>query len=179
MPKLISQPLFCLFALSLFCCGPFAAFGQETEADSQQQYYELRIYRQFDFEKQQQVETYLESALIPALKRQGIEQVGVFTRADDPNDHSVYTLIVYPDLEALGQLNQRLSADQKFQTDSAEYSDQPLKEPVFQSYRKPADESLCGHACGRGSQAKACGTRSNFRASALSESHRTSRGEKG
>ena len=135
----------------LFLGSGFAALAQESQATSvrstattnvqadtdaepdqpTQQHYELRIYRQFDYEKQQLVEAYLESCLLPALKRQGIEQVGVFRRMDDPNDHSVYALIVYPDLDAFSNMNNKLGEDAEYQESAKPYFDQPLKEPVF------------------------------------------------
>ena len=49
---------------------------QETE----QEYYEFRTYQVFDFEKQEQVQEYLQTALIPALNRIGIDRVGAFSR---------------------------------------------------------------------------------------------------
>ena len=50
------------------------------------EFYEIRIYRVFDFEKQERLEAWMQNSLLPALGRLGISNVGVF-RSQDPNDH--------------------------------------------------------------------------------------------
>jgi len=100
-------------------------------ADEAQQYFELRIYRTYDFEKQKAVEKYLENALMPALKKQGIENIGVFNRMDDPNDHSVFVLITYPKIEMFTEQTDMLAKDEEYQAAAKEYSDRPLKDPNF------------------------------------------------
>ena len=49
------------------------------------EFYEIRIYRVFDFEKQNQLEAWMKSTLMPALGRLGIKNVGVFRNMGDPN----------------------------------------------------------------------------------------------
>ena len=45
-----------------------------------QEFYELRIYRNSDAAKQAAVLEYLDSALVPALNRMGVNTVGVLSR---------------------------------------------------------------------------------------------------
>ena len=108
----------------------FASFvnGQEK---SDTQYFELRIYKIYDFEKQQLMENYLENAFLPALERQGIKNVGVFRRQDDENDHSAYVLIPYNSLKSFVNLNSNLAKDEKYQKAAASYFDRNLKDPVY------------------------------------------------
>ena len=96
-----------------------------------QEYYELRIYKIHDYEKQKLAEQYLESALLPALHRQDIEKVGVFTNSGDVNDHSIFVLIPYSNIEKFESLNKKLAADDEYQTAAAEYFDRELKDPLF------------------------------------------------
>ena len=100
---------------------------QETE----QEYYEFRTYQVFDFEKQEQVQEYLQTALIPALNRIGIDRVGAFSRIDDENDHSVYMLIPFAQFEQFSSLNERLAADQVYMAAAAAHFARELKDPAF------------------------------------------------
>ena len=96
-----------------------------------QEYYELRIYKIFDYDKQLVAEAYLKDALLPALGRIGLDRVGVFTNKDDENDHSVYVLIPFPTIEKFANLNQTLAADNEYQIAAANYFDRNLKDPVY------------------------------------------------
>ncbi len=95
------------------------------------EYYELRTYKIFDFEKQKIADEYLETALLPALTRQGVKQVGVFHNLKDENDHSIYVLIVWPALDALAQCNEKLGADSAYQEAAKPHTDRALKDGVF------------------------------------------------
>ena len=100
---------------------------QETE----QEYYEFRTYKIFDFEKQEQVQDYLQNALIPALNRIGLDRVGAFSRIDDENDHSVYMIIPFPEIEQFGSLNETLAADAQYQAAAQPHFASELKDPAF------------------------------------------------
>ena len=105
--------------------------SKTTSQEIQQEFYEFRTYQIFDFEKQEQVQDYLEAALVPALNRLGIDRVGVFSRIDDENDHSVYVLIPFREPDQFGSLNQDLAADQVYQQAAAPHFAQELKDPAF------------------------------------------------
>lgn len=96
---------------------------------AKQEHYELRIYQNFDYEKQQVVENYLSNAFLPALKRMGIGPVGVFNRQDDENDHSVYVVIPFQTLDQFSGMNAALAADQEYMANAAEYFACPLDDP--------------------------------------------------
>ncbi len=116
----------------VFVCCLFVFTATLTaQNQSKNQYYELRIYKIYDYEKQQIMENYLEQALVPALERQGIKDIGVFRRADDENDHSAYVLIPYDSMQTFVNLNASLAKDEKYQKAAAQYFDRPLKDPVF------------------------------------------------
>ncbi len=78
------------------------------------EFYEIRIYRCFDFEKQNLMEAWMRDALLPALGRQGIKNVGVFRNQGDANDHSQFMLIPYASLDAFSQSAPKLAADAEF-----------------------------------------------------------------
>ena len=100
-----------------------------TAAD--QEFYELRIYKIYDFDKQRAAESHLENALLPALGRIGLDRIGVFTNKDDENDHSLYVLIPFPKISTFADLNKTLAADKEYQTAAAEYFARELKDPIY------------------------------------------------
>ncbi len=100
------------------------------QLDAQRELYELRIYRNFDFEKQELVESYLRDALLPALNRMGLDRVGVFT-SEDNNDHSVFVLIPFADMATFTKMSSTLDADEAYQKAASAYFNRPLKDPAF------------------------------------------------
>ena len=107
--------------------------AQETKATSpaQQEFLELRIYRVNDYSKMQKVTAYLENALLPALGRMGLDRVGVFTNKEDVNDHAIFVLIPYPQLETFSSMNATLAKDEAYQSAAEAYFDQPLQDPLY------------------------------------------------
>ena len=113
------------------------SFGIATDAvahapNEGREYYELRIYQIFDFEKQQLMESHLREAYLPALKRAGIDRVGVFRNLKDDNDHSVFVLIPFESPEQFAGLNASLRQDEVFQNAEKAFSDRSLQDPVYQ-----------------------------------------------
>ena len=95
------------------------------------EFYEIRIYRVFDFDKQTELEAWMKSALMPALGRLGIKNVGVFRNQGDPNDHSQFMVIPYESLDQFSQLNIKLAADKEFTEASQAWFDQEMKDPIY------------------------------------------------
>lgn len=92
-----------------------------TAASPSQEYYEIRIYRCSTAENQEIVVNFVEDALLPALNRQKIDRVGIFTPTGEKADNSVYVLLPYETLDALGGLNVALAADANYQKAAADY----------------------------------------------------------
>ena len=95
------------------------------------EFYEIRIYRVFDVEKQNDLETWMRDALMPALGRLGINNVGVFRNHGDPNDHSQFMVIPFEGLEQFASMNIKLAADKEFTQASQEWFEQDMKDPVY------------------------------------------------
>jgi hypothetical protein len=96
-----------------------------------QEFYEIRVYRTGDADKKGRVDGYLESALVPALGRMGLDRIGVFTNIDEPDDHSIYVLIPYPALDRFAAVNPTLLADGEYQAASKAHFAVPKDDPVF------------------------------------------------
>jgi hypothetical protein len=102
------------------------------ESSTKQEYYELRAYRCPTAEKQQIVVDYVESALLPALNRQKIDRVGIFTpTGGEKPDHSVHVLIPYRSLDVLGGMNVALAADSGYQAAAADYFAIPKADAAY------------------------------------------------
>lgn len=118
-------------AASISAALAFSSVNAE-EAATSQEYYELRAYRCATAEKQQVVVKYVETALLPALNRQKIDRVGVFTPiGGETPDHSVHVLIPYRSLDVLGGMNAALAADAEYQAAAADYFAIPKDDAAY------------------------------------------------
>lgn len=102
-----------------------------AEDSPMQEYYELRIYRTPDAAKRQTVSDYVAQALLPALTRQGIDRVGVFTRTDDDTDFALYMLIPFKTLDAFAELNGKLAADTTYADAAQSYFAIPKDDAAY------------------------------------------------
>ena len=112
-----------------------AALGSNVRSasaeDPVRQYYEVRIYKIYDFEKQRIADDYLRDALLPALNRQKIQNVGVFHNLKDENDHSIYVIIPFANLESFSSYNEKLGSDSKYQTAAEAYLNRKKGDGIF------------------------------------------------
>ena len=112
----ISKHLFSsLIVALLFISTCFA----QTKA---KQLYELRIYEARFGTSQANLDNYLKNALIPALNKQGILNVGVMKEMGHAEPAKLYVLIPYPSLESYAAINAKVQADEEFKKASAEYN---------------------------------------------------------
>lgn len=86
-------------------------------------YYQLTVYHYTTEAQEQVLDTYLQEALLPALHRQQLKQVGVFKAIS--NDTStlkkLYVLISFHSLEAVTAITLKLQNDKEYQTKGAAY----------------------------------------------------------
>lgn len=86
-------------------------------------YYQLTVYHYTTEAQEQVLDTYLQQALLPALHRQQLKQVGVFKAIS--NDTStlkkLYVLIPFNSLEAVTAITLKLQNDKEYQTKGAAY----------------------------------------------------------
>mgnify|MGYP001337984083 CR=1 FL=1 len=74
---------------------------------------------------------YLEKALIPALNKQGIKNVGVFGEIGKSDPAKIYVLIAYPSFEDYMPVNNKLKSDEEFIKSSAAYVQVPAEKPLY------------------------------------------------
>ena len=105
--------------------------ASETAGENMQEYYELRVYRIDSLEKQELASRYLETALVPALNRMGIDRVGVFTLMEPGDDFSIFALIPYPTLDHMARLSDVLDQDANYQQAASEYFSASIEDPAY------------------------------------------------
>jgi hypothetical protein len=98
-----------------------------------QEFYSIRIYQLKNSDQEARVDKYLQSALIPALHRQGISDVGVFKPIgnDTAAVRRIYVLIPFKSLEQYTGLSAALAKDSRYLTDGADYLDAPYDNPPY------------------------------------------------
>ena len=126
------------FSTSVAAAAATAAWTQADSGGSAakaQEYYELRTYQLQSAAKQKAFLTYVESALLPALNRIGLQRIGVFTSLDKADDHDVRMLIPFPNLQAFDSLTTKLEADAEYQKAAAPHYAMTLKDPAYTRIR--------------------------------------------
>lgn len=109
-------PLCLTFSLSVF---------------GQKEYYELRTYSIPYNGSEKALHSYLEFALLPALKRQGVENIGVFEALGDPTPKQIVLLIPYKDLTSYGGVIAGLSSDNNYIEKRKAYDALPHDKRVY------------------------------------------------
>ena len=124
-----------LLSIALTTLAAVSAFAQK------QSYIELRTYTCSSAEKRDALMGILDKALIPALNRQGATKVGVYTSSAQLNkgkeeyDKVLYTLSVYPTLEAFAASENKLLADKEYMQAIEGITSAPMKDPLYDSCR--------------------------------------------
>ncbi len=101
---------------------------------AEQEFYELRIYRNSEATKQVAVVYYLETALVPALNRIGVKTVGIFLPTSGKPEvpsHDVYVLIPYADLNQFAGSGDALAADDVYAAAATEFMAASAKDPFY------------------------------------------------
>ncbi len=112
--------LLIVFFLAFFSLPSFSQ--KKTDA---REFYEFRIYHYTSQEQGSQINAYLEKALLPALHRQGIKNIGVFYAIsnDTAAVKDIYVLIPYPNLNAKLKADNQILSDKDYLAAGKEYID--------------------------------------------------------
>jgi len=92
-------------------------------AQSGREFYELRIYNYTSDSSESRLDNYLEKALVPALHRAGMKQVGVFKSSPDDTASikKFYVLIPYRSLTDLDKIETTLDKDKSYNSAGTDY----------------------------------------------------------
>ena len=114
--SLFSKTIFCTLALL-----SFFAFVQSQ--NTQREYYQLKTYTLANEKQETLVDSYLKDALLPALKRMNIRNVGVFKMHPHKYvlSNKIYVLIPFTSLDKLYSMDGALWKDAAYQKAGMEY----------------------------------------------------------
>lgn len=138
-----------LFLMSLAMTPPvpsYAAAPEGTNSDAGSQFYEVRNYVLGENGDTKALDAYLQSALIPALTRQGIGPIGAFepTASDETGTNSIFVVIPYSRLSDMAQSQDKLADDEVYQAAAFDYLNRPYNEAP---YERIQSEVLSSMAC--------------------------------
>ena len=101
----------------------FFSFATNVLAQKKGEYYQLTVYHYKTEAQEKQLDAYLQQALLPALHRLKINQVGVFKAIanDTAAAKKMYVLIPVKSLNAAAEMMAKLSSDKEYQAKGAAY----------------------------------------------------------
>jgi hypothetical protein len=116
-------------SLILTTCFTASSFANPAKRE----FYEIRVYHFKDTANEKRIDRYLQFALLPALHRYGIKDIGVFKAIgnDTLADKLLYVLIPMESLAQVTKLRDKLSADKTYQADGKEYLESVYTDPPF------------------------------------------------
>ncbi len=99
----------------------------------QQEYYQLKTYLLDTEAQEKRTDQYLSEALLPALKRLNIKNIGVFKprTIDSLNPRSIKVLIPMKSLQLLETLDAELQKDKDYMVAAKDFLDAPYENPPY------------------------------------------------
>jgi NIPSNAP len=123
-----------LFLTSSLAASALAFAGKleaQEPAGKQRDYYELRKYHMQSGPQTKLTESYVSSALIPALNRLGMSPIGAFNLTLGPETPTLYILIPSTSVEALVTADLHLAQDKGFMQAAEPFWNASQKEPPY------------------------------------------------
>ena len=110
-----------------------SATSAPSTASPKQAFYAIRIYQLKTQQQEARVDSFLQFALIPALHRQGISQVGAFKPIgnDTAAIRKIYIFIPLKNLDQFVTLSASLAKDTRFGADGSSYLDAAYNDPPY------------------------------------------------
>ena len=119
-----------LFTITSFFAASFKGMAQNSGLD----FYELKVYHIENQEQESRVDEFLQQAYIPALKRAGINKVGVFkpVEGDSAYGEKIYVYIPYTSAQQFLKVPELLEKDKKYLADGSGYLNAPHDNPPYE-----------------------------------------------
>ncbi len=115
------------------CCLLFIFPLSIDAAKTGKEYFQIRIYHYQDASQANRIESFLEHAFMPAVRKEGIEKIGVFKPVDNPeaSDQRIFVFIPFETLDQFSQLETKLRQDKAFQEKGRDYLEAPYTDPPY------------------------------------------------
>lgn len=124
------------FILILSTAGFPRSFSQSNQ--EKQEYYQVSIYHFKNEEQKRRIDVYLEKALLPALHRRQIKNIGVFTPIANDTVPDKKIIVIMP-AKSIGQvttISDDLTKDQLYQLDAKDFIDAVYNDPPYSRIEK-------------------------------------------
>lgn len=123
----LSSTLLCLPALFFFCQSWLP--GQKEKRE----FYQLTIYHFNTSTQENIIDNYLKNALLPALHKMNIKNIGVFKNHsnDTLTDKTLYVLMPVSSLDEITRIASKLDADKSYRDAGAEYLKAVYSSPPY------------------------------------------------
>ncbi len=105
-----------------------------AKAEDEQQLIEWRTYTLSSGGRKSTLDNYLKNALIPAMNRHGIENVGVFKDISRSEPLKIHLFVPHVSAKDFSEITDVLANDQAYQNASKEYHALDKNNPVFSRY---------------------------------------------
>ena len=104
-----------------------------AQTNSNREYYQLKGYTFSNSEQEKTADFYLRYAYLPALKRMGISNIGVFKLKENPSDSTLKTFVLIPfqSIDQFLNLDQHLNADDIYTSAGSEYINAYFDAPPY------------------------------------------------
>ncbi len=131
MKRILAKLLFiAIFSL------PFFANASSPSKDGE--FYQITVYHFANIAQQNKIEQYLKDAYLPALQRQGLKLIGVFTNIanDTLADKRLYVIYPIKSLQQVIDLASKLEKDIVYESNGKSYLDADFKNPPYSRMEK-------------------------------------------
>jgi len=111
-----------------------SAFRGRIKAEDEKagrEYYELRMYHLRRGPKQKVFDDFFREVSLPAMNRNGIAPVGVFSVMVGPDSPTMYLLIPHKSIESLATATDRVTSDPEYQKAGASFINMPAADPAY------------------------------------------------
>lgn len=121
-----------LLAASALTAG--ASLSAAQKPSDQKALLELREYEMHFGTSESDLHNYFQHALIPALNKYGVKNVGVFRETSRSEPAKIYLLITYPSWEEFPSINAQVKSDTDFKKSSEDYMKLPAEKVPYIRY---------------------------------------------
>ena len=112
--------------------GAGAASVYSQGSGKSKEVYEFRVYHMR--RNLNPLDNYFSKALIPALNKAGVKNVGVFRETGLKEPETIYVLIPYASFDDLGKVTMALKNDKNFAEASSDYNSIPVDKAVYERF---------------------------------------------
>ncbi len=116
----------------LACLGLFFVTSSFSK-NNKPEYYQLTVYKYKTADQEKMINAYLKNALLPALHKMNVRDVGVFKAIanDTASQKMMYVFFPVKSLNAVSEVAQKLAADRQYQQNGKDYIGAPYDAPAY------------------------------------------------